>query len=186
MRKKRCCVYAIYCTLNQKAYIGATVWFESRKLKHLLHLRRNEHHCKHLQAIFNKYGEENIQFIILEDSTPELVYSLEREWWLSWPESDRVAQGEPSGERHTIGITGKGQSIILVDLYGNILKTFKGIYETASTLNIAHTTVLAAIKRGRSYVNPIFRTQTREVFGWVLLEESYENYNDWIPERNYT
>lgn len=38
----------------------------SRKSNHLANLRQNKHKCKELQELFNKYGEENFTFKVLE------------------------------------------------------------------------------------------------------------------------
>ncbi len=60
---------AIYCitnTLNAKIYIGSASNYLSRKTNHLSFLRRNNHQNKHLQRAFNKYGESNFEFNIIE------------------------------------------------------------------------------------------------------------------------
>lgn len=70
-------VYKITNTINQKFYIGSAVYFAARRGEHLSLLRKNSHHNKHLQNSFNKYGEQNFKFEILEYATKETL--IERE-----------------------------------------------------------------------------------------------------------
>lgn len=59
-------VYKILNLCNGKMYIGSTVdSFKIRFKTHINKLRNNRHPNYHLQAAFNKYGEENLEFSIL-------------------------------------------------------------------------------------------------------------------------
>lgn len=58
--------YEFYNTLNNKSYIGSSFNIEKRKIKHLRDLRKNKHFNKHLQRSFNKYGEHNFVFTVIE------------------------------------------------------------------------------------------------------------------------
>lgn len=60
------CIYAILNKINNKKYVGSAVNLYRRKNIHLHHLRKNIHHSKYLQRAWNKYGEQNFEFIILE------------------------------------------------------------------------------------------------------------------------
>lgn len=59
-------IYKITNTLNGKIYIGSAVCFYKRKISHFDALRKNKHHSILLQRSFNKYGESNFTFKILE------------------------------------------------------------------------------------------------------------------------
>ena len=62
------CIYKIVNLINGHLYIGSTSRsLKKRKVDHLYHLRRNSHHCAHLQNAWNKYGEESFSFEIVED-----------------------------------------------------------------------------------------------------------------------
>lgn len=60
-------IYKIVNKLNNKYYLGSSKNFHVRKLKHFNELRKGKHHNIYLQRAFNKYGEENFEFIILEE-----------------------------------------------------------------------------------------------------------------------
>ncbi len=62
----KCGVYAIKNRTNNKMYIGQSVNVRKRKSYHLWLLRTNNHFNPKLQSAFNKYGEENFEFVILE------------------------------------------------------------------------------------------------------------------------
>jgi group I intron endonuclease len=71
-------VYKITNLINQKLYIGSTRQiFATRKAQHLARLRRNAHVNPHLQSAFNKYGEVNILFTIIEECELEDTYRRE-------------------------------------------------------------------------------------------------------------
>lgn len=59
-------VYQIRNKLDNNIYIGSTVNFSKRKSLHLCELRKNRHSAKYLQNTFNKYGEDNFVFEVLE------------------------------------------------------------------------------------------------------------------------
>lgn len=62
------CIYQIRNLVNNKFYIGSTQHsFNKRKGEHLAELRKNYHFNKHLQKSWNKYGEENFKFEVIEE-----------------------------------------------------------------------------------------------------------------------
>ncbi len=64
--------------ISGKCYIGSTVMtFEKRKNHHVWHLRENKHKNVHFQNAWNKHGEENFEYFILEKC--EKNKCLERE-----------------------------------------------------------------------------------------------------------
>jgi group I intron endonuclease len=74
-------VYTITNLINSKIYVGsATKDFKIRWRIHLSNLKLNRHHSKYLQYSFNKYGESNFKFEILEKCLPEFCLSTEQYW----------------------------------------------------------------------------------------------------------
>ena len=65
-------VYAIRNVVNGKMYIGSTTnSFMERWQCHKKRLRHGEHHSPHLQSSWERYGEKNFSFEIIEITSPE-------------------------------------------------------------------------------------------------------------------
>jgi len=59
-------IYIIKCSKNGKFYIGQAQNLKIRWSQHKSSLKRNNHKNKHLQNMWNKYGESSFKFQILE------------------------------------------------------------------------------------------------------------------------
>jgi group I intron endonuclease len=64
-------IYRIRNLINGKIYIGSAVDFERRWKYHKSRLNNNSHNNIHLQNAWNKNGQENFVFEILEQVLPE-------------------------------------------------------------------------------------------------------------------
>lgn len=81
-------IYKITCLGNNKIYIGSASstkakskskkGFFCRWSHHLRQLKQNKHHNKPMQNAYNKYGEENFVFEILEFCEPHLCIKREQ------------------------------------------------------------------------------------------------------------
>ena len=60
-------IYKIINLINGKFYVGSTTNQKVRFRQHRKLLRGNRHHCKHLQAAWNKYGEDKFSFAVVEE-----------------------------------------------------------------------------------------------------------------------
>jgi|ERR1035441_8255979 group I intron endonuclease len=60
-------VYSIYCTANEKQYIGKSKHIAQRWRKHRSKLRNKKHVCRHLQNAWNKHGEATFVFNVIEN-----------------------------------------------------------------------------------------------------------------------
>jgi group I intron endonuclease len=59
-------VYSIFNLITGKQYIGSCTVFSRRKIHHFCRLRAGQHKNPYLQHSFNKHGEGNFEFRILE------------------------------------------------------------------------------------------------------------------------
>jgi group I intron endonuclease len=59
-------IYEILCLVNNKKYIGSSKNIERRFYKHKLLLNKNKHTNLFLQNSWNKHGEDNFKFSIIE------------------------------------------------------------------------------------------------------------------------
>jgi group I intron endonuclease len=77
-------VYKIINLLNDKLYVGSAMDLRHRKANHFSQLKLNKHINTHLQNAFNKYGEENFRFEIIE-YVEEKEKLIEREqYWIDY------------------------------------------------------------------------------------------------------
>lgn len=72
-------VYIIKNTINGNTYIGSSKDIHGRFYTHRYELRKQKHHCRYLQNAWDKYGESNFVFEILEECIPFKETLLERE-----------------------------------------------------------------------------------------------------------
>ena len=73
-------IYAIICSANGGFYSGSSNNITSRKNTHFSTLKRNKHHCSHLQNAYNKYGEGTFFFIICEECPKDQLLIIEQKY----------------------------------------------------------------------------------------------------------
>ena len=78
---KKPVIYKIRNVTNGKFYVGSTSNTRERFRNHRKGLRRGVHHCPHLQAAWNKYGEDCFKFEIVQDvDAAEKLWDAEAVW----------------------------------------------------------------------------------------------------------
>lgn len=73
-----CGIYKIVNKINGKYYLGSSEDIKKRWKSHLYDLRHNRHHSIHLQRAWNKYGEENFTFNIVEKVATKMLLEKEQ------------------------------------------------------------------------------------------------------------
>lgn len=74
-------ISGIYCIINiknSKKYIGSSKNIRQRLWSHRAELRHNKHENSHLQNAWNKYGEYNFDYYILEKCEESLLLEKEQ------------------------------------------------------------------------------------------------------------
>lgn len=79
-KKKVCGIYCIENKVNNKKYIGQTINIKMRWRYHYNILKRGKHDNVHLQKSWDKHGEENFEFIVLEECHVDLLLERENYW----------------------------------------------------------------------------------------------------------
>lgn len=83
MSKKTKKIIGIYCIENLKnniKYIGLSRNIEQRWKQHKYKLKSGTHNNTYLQNAWNKYGEDNFHFYILEECSQEELNNKEQHW----------------------------------------------------------------------------------------------------------
>lgn len=73
-------IYKIENLVNNKVYIGQAINIENRWKGHKKELHNNNHANKHLQNAWNKYGEENFKFEVIEECNENELNEKEIYW----------------------------------------------------------------------------------------------------------
>ncbi len=73
-------VYQIRCLPTGKIYVGSTVDLRHRWGQHRRKLRGGNHHNTHLQNAWDKYGEANFEFVVLELAAEVDLLQVEQKW----------------------------------------------------------------------------------------------------------
>lgn len=68
-----CGIYCIENLINHKKYIGQSIDIYRRWANHKCDLNGNRHRNEHLQLAWNKYGEDNFEFTIIEQCLEEML-----------------------------------------------------------------------------------------------------------------
>ena len=75
-------IYGIKNKVNDKLYVGSTYYFNSRFGCHRSLLRSNKHTNKHLQSAWNKYGENNFEFFIVEVLSDKTMFIIREQFYI--------------------------------------------------------------------------------------------------------
>lgn len=75
-------IYKIINAVNGKFYVGSTTNTAERFRVHRRRLRKGTHHTKHLQAAWNKYGEDAFVFHVVETVPENQSLELAEQRWL--------------------------------------------------------------------------------------------------------
>jgi group I intron endonuclease len=137
-------IYCIVNKINGKKYIGSAFVFNRRKNKHLSELRRGVHHSSILQNAWNKYGEDNFEFQILEEIDEKQILIEREQWWLDNSEREYnicPVAGNCAGRKHTdetkrkIGDYNRTKRVFSDDTRKKISNSKKGVKRDSSKWN---------------------------------------------------
>jgi group I intron endonuclease len=98
-------VYTIHCQTSGKFYIGSSVKIKARWASHRYLLRNGGHPNTHLQRSYEKYGEHDFVFSIIESCPKNLCVEREQ-FWISSYSMDSLLNNSPTastrlGFRHS-------------------------------------------------------------------------------------
>ena len=100
-------IYKIINNVNGKIYIGSSEDIERIWYHHKNCLNKGTHINKHLQAAWNKYGENSFSFEVVEKCNPEDNLEIEQKYVdMYWDEKSlyniaRYAEAPMKGRTHT-------------------------------------------------------------------------------------
>lgn len=190
-------VYLIKCIINNRLYIGGCKGFRTRKISHRTELKNNIHHSYKLQKDYNKYGEENFVFEILEECNYEILREREQYWMDLLQPYYNILKKSKGGciIKHTEKAIEKmrkirqeqsGIPVYQFSLKGEFIQRFNCISDAGRSLgltNCSHISSCCNKKRSNAYGYIWSYTETvdRRKFRYVLIEQ-YDLEGNFIKE----
>ena len=145
-------IYKIENKVNSKVYIGSSNNIKRRWQKHKALLRHNKHQNSHLQAAWNKYGEDNFAFSIVELCPIDNLISREQYFIDSmnpeYNQSKIAGKIEMTNDiRQKLSCSTKNayregklketnKEIFQYDLKGNFIRSFNSLKEATECANV--------------------------------------------------
>lgn len=140
-------IYKIENKINGKIYVGQSIDIKTRWYNHRKELNGNRHHNEHLQNAWNKYGESQFTFNIIEECTVENIDEREI-YWINYYNATNGECGynmtlggqgihgyswSDEGKQHLSDIRNP-EAILQLDLNGNIIERWRsGSYAARET-----------------------------------------------------
>lgn len=84
---KRSGIYSITNLVNGHRYVGSAVWLVRRWQRHRFDLDHNKHDNQHLQNAWNKYGQNQFAFEVLEYAAVADLVTIEQ-YYIDWMEPE--------------------------------------------------------------------------------------------------
>jgi hypothetical protein len=142
-------IYRIRNLTNDKIYIGSAFRFYDRFRVHLSRLNNNKHDNDHLQKSYNKYGKNNFIFEIIELSTQENIYDLEKKYLdIYWDNGINCynINTETIPEKSLFKYNEERKKVFQLISPENILFNFRGYSEAAKKIGTSINAVFYVIK----------------------------------------
>jgi len=195
MRYKIPGVYSITNITNGKRYIGRSYNIGERWYEHKRMLKRGVHHSSHLQASWDKYGEENFVFEILQSCKLEEIRNLKEMelYWIAFHKSLHSSYGyniydESKAEKKIFkernGNRRIRERVYQLSLQNEIVKIWDNTSEAAESLNeCTHqfSKHLFGSSNGTGKNNKAVTKIAHKGFVWIK-ETMYEEGKEYYPK----
>lgn len=155
-------IYKITNKINGKTYIGQSVNIKQRWAEHKANLRNNKHENPYLQNAWNKYGENNFTFKVIEECEQSELDDKEI-YWISEYCSYKDFENS-KGYNMTIGGGGtrKIHKVSQYDLEGHFIKEWD---------NGLIASQITGINAGSIYGSCIHRLSYADNYIWLYSDE---------------
>lgn len=182
-------IYGIKNKVNNKIYIGQTYDFQYRWGRHKAVLRTNTHSNRKLQFAWNKYGENNFEFVIIEECDLDIINEREI-YWIEFYDSlnsgYNLCEGGDGirGYKHTEEEIQKmiqiqhPRAVYALDRKHNIVMEFPSASTAAKKLGTNARFI-------KSVANRVNRQKTALGYIWVYKDEYDSGTVDWDYYDNY-
>ena len=168
-------IYCIKNLINNKRYIGLSKNLNHRFKVHKHKLNNNSHINKHLQQAWNKYGENNFDFYIIEKCDKNFLKEREKYYIEKYKTNNRVyGYNKTSGgdgvkdlsfeSREKISISETKFPIVCLNLDGTFVKEYRNCNEAAKFLKGRAENIRECCKKRYGY-------KTQYGYIWMYKDE---------------
>lgn len=170
-------IYSITNLINNKKYIGQSIDIENRFVRHKCELRKGRHVNKHLQHAWNKYGENNFKFEIIEICSKTSLNNREC-YWISFYDTLNNGYNLDRGGEGIRGYTHSQEEIIKMRKIQNpfpvlqfdLAFNFMGYYEGG----VSHAAKIL------NYTKESIEKRCKHLCSKIVYKNSY-----WVYEYEY-
>ena len=172
-KNDKCGIYKIENKVNKKVYIGLSKAIYKRWDDHKYHLRHHKHYNKHLQRAWDKYGEDNFEFSVVEEVSEGKLEEAERKY-ISMYESNDYDKGynnsdggekckwnEETNRKRKEANEKYYKAVYQLDKNGNIINEYKSLQATTED-GFNPSLVMACAKKNR---------RSHKGFIWIYKDE---------------
>lgn len=164
-------IYCILNIINSKIYVGSTVDLKTREQTHFSHLRNKAHHNQYLQSAFNKYGENNFIFTVLEFVEDTTILIQKEQLYIQKFSPDVLYNINPNAASN-LGIKHKNAhknncKVYQFSMDGVLIKEWKSIDDAATSLNIPWQNIRRMCEKTTMIVNNVeYLSKSAGGFAW--------------------
>ena len=174
-------IYKIENKVNGKVYVGQSVDITSRWKSHRSELKRGIHYNDHLQRAWNKYGENNFTFTVIEECKKDDLNDKEI-YWIDYFKSCEYENGYNSS------IGGAGdilyRPILQFSLSGDFINEWKNSREASIKTDTPQQGIYGSCvkkyKHSRSYIW-VYKDDYADSssLDWYLSNQKTKNINQY-------
>lgn len=73
-------IYSITCKSTGRSYIGSSITVYKRWKRHIIDLNNGQHHSQFLQRAWDKYGQDDFEFAIIDECNSDDMLEREQFW----------------------------------------------------------------------------------------------------------
>ena len=178
-------IYSIFNIITQKYYIGQSIDIYRRFSIHKRELNTNRHVNRHLQSSWNKYGESNFRFFVVEECSSDLLNEREIFWIKSFDSFRNGYNLDEGGDgihgyKHTASEISKMRKIqnplvvLQFDLEHNLICRFEGgISHAAKELHYTKECIKRCCEHTGNKIS-------YKDYYWVFEKEYIDNRFSWV------
>lgn len=196
-------IYSITNIINKKCYIGSAVSIKQRFTQHRRLLNQSKHFNNHLQASWNKHGEQSFKFEVLEKCFKEDLLSREQYWIDSLKVTDPkkgynkrllastnigIKASEETRKKLSLAHIGhkrspeaqakitaaRNKAVVQIDFAGNVVKEFGSFKEAAQSVGVHRTSISMCCNGNLKSTGGFYWCKKEKFTEFVIPDQSHK------------